>query len=309
MKNSFKLFAFAFVLIGSFSLFSCENDDTEPAMSDKTITGIAASNPDFSTLVLALKRAGLDDELANPASDFTVFAPTNAAFASLLSELKVASLNDIPIETLTKVLLYHVKSGKSTAMQITSGYYSSLATGPAEGSKLSLYVDMSATKINGRSKITQTDVMADNGVIHVIDKVLMPPTVVELAQQNSIFSTLVLAVVKADLAGTLSGTGPFTVFAPTNDAFDALFKALGVSGIDALSKEALTPILLAHVVSGNVQSGSLTSGSVPTLNSKKALNVIVSSNGVTIDGSVNVTKADVQGNNGVVHVINKVIVP
>ncbi len=447
MKNSFKLFTFVFLLISSFSFVSCEDDVTESAMSDKTITGIAASNPDFSTLVLALKRAGLDDELANPASDLTVFAPTNAAFAALLTELKVASLNDIPVETLTKVLLYHVKSGKSTAMQITSGYYSSLATGPAEGSKLSLYVDMTATKINGRSKITQTDVMADNGVIHVIDKVLLPmsiadhavanssfsslvaalskaslvaaldddtktytvfaptndafaallkalgatlndlsaatlspillyhvvngyvpstavaagyvptlstafgktvslqlsvtggvklnntvnviatdvvgtngivhvidkvllpPTVVEIAQQNSSFSTLVLAVVKADLAVTLSGAGPFTVFAPTNDAFAALFKTLGVSGIDALSKEALIPILLAHVVSGNLQSGSLTSGSVPTLNSKKSLNVIVGSNGVTIDGSVNVTKADVQGKNGVVHVINKVIVP
>lgn len=447
MKNSFKLFTLVFLLISSFSFVSCEDNDSESVMSDKTITSIAASNPDFSTLVLALKRAGLDDELANPASDFTVFAPTNAAFAALLSELKVASLNDIPVETLTKVLLYHVKSGKSTSMQITSGYYSSLATGPAEGSKLSLYVDMTATKINSRSKITQTDVMADNGVIHVIDKVLLPmsiadhavanssfsslvaalskaslvpaldddtktytvfaptndafaallkalgatlndlsaatlspillyhvvngyvpsttvaagyvptlstafgktvslqlsisggvklnntvnviatdvvgtngivhvidkvllpPTVVEMAQQNSIFSTLVLAVVKADLAGTLSGAGPFTVFAPTNDAFTALFKTLGVSGIDALSKEALTPILLAHVVSGNVQSGSLTSGSVPTLNSKKSLNVIVNSSGVTIDGSVNVTKADVQGNNGVVHVINKVIVP
>jgi len=447
MKNSIKLFTFVFLLISSFSFVSCEDDDSESVMSDKTITGIAASNPDFSILVTALKRAGLDDELANPTSDFTVFAPTNAAFAALLTELKVASLNDIPVETLTKVLLYHVKSGKSTSMQIKSGYYSSLANGPAEGSKLSLYVDMTATKINGRSKITQTDVMADNGVIHaidkvllpmsiadhavanssfsslvaalskaslvpaldddtktytvfaptndafaallkalgatlndlsaatlspillyhvvngyvpstavaagyvptlstafgktvslqlgvnggvklnntvnviatdvvgtngivhVIDKVLLPPTVVEMAQQNSIFSTLVLAVVKADLAGTLSGAGPFTVFAPTNDAFAALFKTLGVSGIDALSKEALTPILLAHVVSGNVQSGSLTSGSVPTLNSKKSLNVVVSSNGVTIDGSVNVTKADVQGNNGVVHVINKVIVP
>ncbi len=447
MKNSFKLFAFAFVLISSFSLLSCENDDTEPAMSDKTITGIAASNPDFSTLVLALKRAGLDDELANPASDFTVFAPTNAAFAALLSELKVASLNDIPVETLTKVLLYHVKSGKATASQIATGYYSSLASGPADGSYLSMYIDMASTKINGRSKITQPDVMADNGVIHVIDKVLLPmsiadhavananfsllvaalskaqlvtalqddkktytvfaptndafaallkslgvglgdlsastltpillyhvvngyvpssavtagyvstlspafgkfaslqisttggvklnntvnvvatdvvgtngiihvidkvllpPTVVEIAQQNSTFSTLVLAVIKADLAGTLSGAGPFTVFAPTNDAFSALFKTLGVSGIDALSKEALTPILLAHVVSGNVQSGSLTSGSVPTLNAKKALNVVVGNSGVTIDGSVNVIKADVQGQNGVVHVINRVIVP
>ena len=447
MKNSFKLFAFFSVLVVSVALLSCKKDNNSNMMTTHTITDVASSNPNFSTLVLALKRAGLDATLANPTSSFTVFAPTNAAFTALLTELKVATLNDIPAETLTKVLLYHVKSGKSTASQITTGYYSTLATGPVTDSHLSMYVDMTSTKINGRAKITQTDVMADNGVIHaidkvllpmsisdhavanpvfaslvaalakanlvnaladptktytvfaptndafsallmslgvtlndlsastlspillyhvvngfvpaaavtagyvptlstafgknvslqisvaggvklnntvnviatdvvatngiihVIDKVLLPPTVVEIAQQNSMFSTLVLAVIKADLAGTLSGTGPFTVFAPTNDAFSALFTTLGVTGIDALSKAALTPILLAHVVSGNVQSGNLASGSVPTLNPAKSLNVVVSSSGVTIDGTINVIKADVQGKNGVIHVINKVIVP
>ena len=447
MKNSFKLFAFFSVLVVSVALLSCKKDNNSNMMTTHTITDVASSNPNFSTLVLALKRAGLDATLANPTSSFTVFAPTNAAFTALLTELKVATLNDIPAETLTKVLLYHVKSGKSTASQITTGYYSTLATGPVTDSHLSMYVDMTSTKINGRAKITQTDVMADNGVIHaidkvllpmsisdhavanpvfaslvaalakanlvnaladptktytvfaptndafsallmslgvtlndlsastlspillyhvvngfvpaaavtagyvptlstafgknvslqisvaggvklnntvnviatdvvatngiihVIDKVLLPPTVVEIAQQNSMFSTLVLAVIKADLAGTLSGTGPFTVFAPTNEAFTALFTSLGVTGIDALSKSALTPILLAHVVSGNVQSGNLTSVSVPTLNPVKSLNVVVSSSGVTIDGTINVIKADVQGKNGVVHVINKVIVP
>jgi len=448
MKNSFKFFSLVSVMILSLTFVSCEKDeDSNSGMVTNTITDVASSNPNFSSLVLALKRAGLDDELANPAAKFTVFAPTNAAFTALLTELGVASLNDIPLETLTKVLLYHVKSEKSTASQIVTGYYSTLANGPADGSHLSLYVDMANTKINGRSKITQTDVMADNGVIHVIDKVLLPmsvtdhavanplftslvaaltkanlvsaladktktftvfaptnnafaalftslgatlndlsaatlspillyhvvsgyipasavtagyfptlstaftknvslqisvtggvklnntvnviatdvvgtngiihvidkvllpPTVVEIAQQNSSFSTLVLAVVKADLAGTLSGAGPFTVFAPTNDAFAALFTTLGVSGVDALSKAALTPILLAHVVSGNVQSGNLVTGMVPTLNTAKQLNIAVSSSSVTINGNINVTKADVQGKNGVVHVINKVIVP
>ena len=132
---------------------------------------------------------------------------------------------------------------------------------------------------------------------------------VDLATQNSIFSTLVLAVVKADLATTLAGAGPFTVFAPTNDAFTALFASLNVSGIDALTKAQLTPILLAHVVSGNVQSGDLMSGTVPTLNSAKSLSVAVSSGAVTINGNINVILANVQGSNGVVHVINKVIVP
>lgn len=447
MKKFNLLFSGILLLVLSFTFFNCKKDDNTAVMTTHSITDVAVANPDFTSLVAALKRAGLDATLADPASSFTVFAPTNAAFAALLTELGVASLNDIPIETLTKVLLYHVKSGKSTASEITTGYYSTLANGPVADSHLSMYIDMTSAKINGRAKITMTDVMADNGVIHVIDKVLLPmsivdhavanplftslvaavtkanlvtaladptktytvfaptndaftallaalgvtlndlsaatlspillyhvvngyvpaaavtagyvptlstafgknvslqisttdgvklngtskviatdvvatngiihvidkvllpPTVVEIAQQNALFSTLVLAVIKADLATTLSGAGPFTVFAPTNDAFAALFTTLGVTGIDALSKAQLTPILLAHVVSGNVQSGSLVSGTVPTLNTAKSLNVVVATSGVTIDGSIHVIKADVQGKNGVVHVIDKVIVP
>lgn len=309
MKNLIKPFSLLVLLSASLFFASCEKDSTSDAMPSLTITEVASSNPDFSSLVLALKKTGLDAALMNKASNFTVFAPTNAAFASLLTELKVGSLNDIPAETLTKVLLYHVKSGKATASQITSGYYASLANGPVAGSYLSLYADMTSKTINSRSKISLTDITADNGVIHVIDKVLLPPSIVDLAQQNSMFSTLVQALVKADLAGTLSGAGPFTVFAPTNDAFAALFSALKVSGIDALTKEQLTPILLAHVVSGNIQSGSLISGGVATLNTQKSLNIVVGGNGVTINGNINVIKADVQGQNGVVHVIDKVIVP
>jgi len=449
MKKSIYYFPVLIMIVISSVFTSCNDDqETTDSMKSNTITDIAAADPNFSILVEALKKAGLDDDLANASSSLTVFAPTNSAFTALLSELKVSSLNDIPMETLTKVLLYHVKSDKSVASQIKTGYYSTLANGPAEGSKLSIYVDMTSAKINGRSMITKTDIMADNGVIHVIDKVLLPmsiaehavanetafsslvgalsaanlvpalndlsktytvfaptndafsallkklgvglkdlsaetlspillyhvvngyvsssavtagyvPTlssafgkslslqlsvaggvklnnsinviatdvvatngiihvidgvlipqnVVEMAQQNPMFSTLVLAVVKADLASTLAKAGPYTIFAPTNDAFNALFKALGVSGVDALSKEALTPILLSHVVSGNVQSGNLASGMVSTLNASKSLNVLVSSAGVTIDGSVKVVIADVQGNNGVIHVIDKVIVP
>lgn len=449
MKKFKLIISTSFVLLFSVAFIACE-DETQTdnnGMNGKNIVEVASTNPDLSVFVDALKKAGLDDDLASKSSDFTVFAPSNAAFTSLLAELGVSSLNDIPNETLEKVLLYHVMDDDAMASQISTGYYSSLAEGPEESSNLSLYVDMSETKINARAGITKTDVMASNGVIHMIDKVLLPmsitdhatanssfsslvaalskaqlvsalsdssktftvfaptneafttlltalgatlddlsaetltpillyhvvdgfvpssevktgyiptlsstfeknvslqvtvtddvklnntvnvtatdvvatngiihvidnvllpPTVVEVAQQNPMFSTLVLAVIKADLAGTLSEEGPFTVFAPTNDAFSALFTTLNVSGIDALSKEALTPILLAHVVSGNVQSGDLTSGSVPSLNNAKSLDVSVNGSAVTIDGSVNVIKVDVQAKNGVVHVIDKVIVP
>jgi transforming growth factor-beta-induced protein len=132
-------------------------------------------------------------------------------------------------------------------------------------------------------------------------------TIVEIASADDRFSTLVDAVVKADLVDALSSTGPFTVFAPTNDAFDKLFGALGVNGIEDLSKEDLTPILLYHVVSGKVMSTDVASGEVPTLNDKASLMVKVK-DGVMIDKS-NVVITDIEGSNGVIHVIDAVLVP
>ena len=131
-------------------------------------------------------------------------------------------------------------------------------------------------------------------------------TVVDIAVSNPDFSILVEAVTKADLAGALSAEGPFTVFAPTNEAFNALFKELGVSGIKDLTAEQLTPILTYHVVSGKVMSTDLSNTSVATLNGKKIK--IDISNGVKINDS-NVTAADIAGQNGVVHVIDKVLIP
>jgi len=420
------------------------NDDTKPDMS-MTITDVTAGNADFSILVEALKKVGLDDDLASQSGEFTVFAPTNEAFAALLTELNVNGLNDLSDELLTKVLLYHVLSGTKMASMIETGYYSSLSAGPKDGYSLSLYVDMAASTINKRAKITSTDIKADNGVIHVIDKVILPmsitdhaianpifsslvagvtkaelatsladenamytvfaptndafdaffteknatlddltketlssvilyhalgdvvpaamvtdgyfstlstaydrgisvkidtdggvklnsdseviatdvvatngiihaiskvitpPTVVDIAIDNSNFSILVDAVVKAELVETLSGAGAFTVFAPTNAAFEALFASLNVAGVDDLTKAELTPILLAHVVNGNTASNSLSNGSVTTLNNQKSIEINVD-NGVTIDGSINVVLADIQAKNGIVHVIDKVIV-
>jgi transforming growth factor-beta-induced protein len=145
-------------------------------------------------------------------------------------------------------------------------------------------------------------------VIHKIDAVLLPPTVVDLAIANSDFSTLVAAVVKADLVDALSADGPFTVFAPTNAAFDALFIDLGVTGIDDLTADALTPILLYHVVGANVRSDQVTTGSVPSLNGAN-IEIVVDDMGVTLNGTANVIAVDVQGTNGVIHAIDQVILP
>jgi transforming growth factor-beta-induced protein len=131
-------------------------------------------------------------------------------------------------------------------------------------------------------------------------------TVVDIAVANADFSILVEAVTKAGLAGALSADGPFTVFAPTNEAFNALFKQLGVSGVKDLTAEQLTPILTYHVVSGKVMSSDLSNTSVATLNGQKIK--IDISNGVKINDS-KVTAADISGTNGVVHVIDRVLIP
>jgi transforming growth factor-beta-induced protein len=173
---------------------------------------------------------------------------------------------------------------------------------------MDIYINTaSGVKINNSATVVLADVVGTNGVIHVIDKVLLPPTVVGIALNNSAFTTLVSAVVKAGLAETLSGAGPFTVFAPTNDAFSALFTALGVSGVDALTAEQLTPILLYHVVAGNNVSSGLMNGNITTL---QGTNISVNvGKGVVLNGNTNVIIADVQGSNGVVHAIDKVLIP
>ena len=296
------------ILFTALGMIGCSDDDDDNLPKSETIVDVAKSNAQFSTLVQALSLTGLDKALENKNVSFTVFAPTNAAFASLLTELKVASLNDIPKETLTNVLLYHVLDDSKMAASINTGYFKTLAKGAGNETKLSMYIDMSSTTINKRAKITATDVKADNGVIHAIDKVLLPLSVVDIAVNNPSFTLLVQALTKAELVSTLQEDGPYTVFAPTDDAFKALFKLLGVSGINELSKEALTPILLSHVVGGNVTSGQLSNGDVQTLNPAKKVAINITGE-VTIDGDIKVVLTDVQGSNGVVHVIDKVILP
>lgn len=304
MKTRKTLFAIIAVLgiVSTFALTSCESDD-DAMEKPKNIVEVAVSNSDFSTLVAALQKAELVTALQAD-GPFTVFAPTNAAFNQLFTDLGVNGIDDLTKEQLTPILLYHVIGAKVKSTDLTNGYVTTLSTGTGN-KNVSLKVDATNLELNGGVGITSADINATNGVIHVVDKVLLPPTVVDIALNNDNFSILVSALVKAELVETLKGDGPFTVFAPTNDAFNALFEALDVTGIADLSKEALTPILLDHVVSGNVRSTDITTGSVNTLNNSININV---SSGVKINSDINVVLADVQGTNGVVHVIDKVIV-
>lgn len=277
-----------------------------PMQKSNTIADIAVANSEFSILVEALMKADLVGAVANMEAELTVFAPTNDAFMALLSDLGASSLDEIPVETLTNILLYHVIGSKAMSTDLSSGYYPTLST--FSDNNISMYIMVGdGVSINNSTMVTAADIEADNGVIHVVDKVILPPSVVNIAIDNSNFSTLVSAVVKAGLVEALSGAGPFTVFAPTNDAFTTLFNDLGISGINDLTAEQLTPILTYHVVQGNVLSTDLTDGVVGTLNGQSSITVDLKS-GVKINDS-NVIATDIQGSNGVVHVIDKVLIP
>lgn len=293
------------ILLAVSTLFvGCEKEEEMVQMDEKNIVEVAQSAGQFNVLLEAAGKAGLADFLSVE-NNLTVFAPTDAAFAALLQDLGLTSLDQIDATTLGNILKYHVVAGVVYSKDLKSGYVPTLST--YSGNSISMYVNIEdGVTINKSTKVTAADIKAKNGVVHVVDKVILPPTVVSVALANSNFTTLVQAVVKAGLVDALNGEGPFTVFAPTNDAFSALFAQLGISGIDDLTADQLVPILTYHVVLGNVLSTNLTAGEVNTLNGKKiSVNL---TNGVKINNSL-VVAADIQGVNGVVHVIDKVLLP
>lgn len=296
----------ALAMVGIFA--SCSKDDDGPTMETNNIVETAASDAEFSTLVSAIEKAGLVSALEG-SGPFTVFAPTNDAFADLFSQLGVSGINDLSAETLKPILLNHVISGNVKAADITTGYVTTLNnSAPDQNLVKVLIMKDGSVKVDGSTVITP-DVMASNGTIHVINKVILPATVSGHAINNPDFSILVQAVVKAGLVDALNSAGPFTVFAPTNEAFNNLFSVLGVSGIDDLTAEQLTPILLYHVVPANVLASQVTSGNVPTLKEGSTISIKVNNMGVKLNESSNVIATDVQGSNGVIHAIDAVILP
>jgi transforming growth factor-beta-induced protein len=313
-KIKFNLKAIALMMTAVVVLAACKKDDDEdmtpmPVPQEMNIVETAQSLPQFSILVDAVVKAGLVDALSAE-GPYTVFAPTNDAFNALFNTLGVNGVEDLTAEQLTPILLYHVIGAEVKAADVSTAYLATLNTTAPGNNSVLLYADASmGVKLNGSSNVTATDVMTSNGIIHVIDKVLLPTNVVDIAINNSNFSILVEAVVKAGLVDALKAEGPFTVFAPTNAAFEALFAQLGVSGISDLTAEQLTPILLYHVVSGNVRAADVMSGMVPTLNPDAQIDIMVSDMGVKLNGTTNVVATDVQGTNGVIHVIDAVILP
>jgi uncharacterized surface protein with fasciclin (FAS1) repeats len=267
-----------------------------------TVVDIIVNSPNHNTLEAAVGAAGLGATLSGT-GPFTVFAPTDAAFAALPPGTVQALLAD-PQGALTKILLYHAVAGTALSTSLTNNQ--SIQT--INGKNVTVTINTNGVFINN-AKVTVADIVADNGVVHVIDAVLIPPTVtvVDIIVNSPVHNTLEAAVGAAGLGATLSGTGPFTVFAPT----DAAFAALPPGTVQALLADpqgALTKILLYHAVAGTALSTSLSNNqSIQTINGKN-VTVTINANGVFINNA-KVTVADIVADNGVVHVIDAVLIP
>ncbi|HLL26012.1 MAG TPA: fasciclin domain-containing protein, partial [Kofleriaceae bacterium] len=300
---------------------ACGDDTTpdSPPTGDPSIVELASDTPELATLVAAVQFASDNNDLVNlldGPGTFTVFAPTNAAFDALAVELTgSASAKGADLLTaankplLRTVLRYHVLATEVRAAQIPFGQ----PITSAEGSIFKIETGSPPTITDGRnrsSKITATDIDASNGIVHVVDKVILPSdkNIVQLAQATPNLSILVEAVLAADLAATLSGAGPFTVFAPTNDAFAALLAELGVTKDQLLANKALlTRVLTYHVIPSRVLKAQVPVGAPITTVETGTFTVNASLAIADERGrSSAIVATDVFGTNGVVHVIDKV---
>jgi uncharacterized surface protein with fasciclin (FAS1) repeats len=278
---------------------------------NRNIVQTAQSLPQFSILVEAVIAANLQGALSGT-GPLTVFAPTNDAFVALLGELGLTKAQLLAnTALLTRVLTYHVLPNRTLKADITTGQ----AITTLQGGSFTIGSDLAITDSRARrAGIAGTDVLTSNGVIHVIDRVILPlpaETIVQTAQSLPQFSILVEAVVAANLQGALSGTGPLTVFAPTNDAFVALLGELGLTKAQLLADvPLLTKVLTYHVLPGRVLRAQVPVG--PAITTLQGETFTVDSTLAITDRRgrrAAITATDVFASNGVIHVLDRVILP
>ena len=311
-RNAMPRLLFAFALLAGLVVSLPNRAHAQAMSSDIVDTAVAAGS--FSTLATALEAAGLVDTLKG-AGPFTVFAPTDAAFAKLPAGTVEGLLADP--DALRAVLTYHVVPGKVTAADVM--LLPSAKT--VQGEDLAIGASDRGVRVND-ANVIQTDIMASNGVIHVIDGVVLPPSmttqpaaepamntsadIVDTAVAAGSFNTLATALEAAGLVDTLKGPGPFTVFAPTDAAF-AKLPAGTLEGLLA-DPDALRAVLTYHVVPGRVTAAEVLTLPVATTVQGEDVTISASGNGVKVNDAMVITP-DVMASNGVIHVVDSIILP
>lgn len=291
-----------FSLKSALSIVACTMLSASAIAGDIVDTAVKAGK--FKTLAAALGAADLVDTLKG-AGPFTVFAPTDEAFANLPEGTVATLLKPENKGALTGVLTYHVVPGNVMAKQVVG----LKGAKTVNGQRVDIKVDGSTVMIDG-AKVVTTDIVCDNGVIHVIDSVILPAdkSIPEVADKAGKFKTLLAAAKAAGLANVLAGEGPFTVFAPADSAFEKLPSGTVESLLKPENKQKLVDILKYHVVSGRVYSDDAVKAKSAKTLEGNSINVRVGDNGAYINAS-KLVATDVDASNGVIHIIDAVLMP
>ena len=271
--------------------------------AQNSVFEIISNSSNHTTLEAALIQANLDSVLSDTASQmsYTVFAPTDSAFTAYLSANGLTAADLLANPKLSNILLHHVVSGTVLSTSLSNGEVTTL-------SGLDVTVDLTNGVMIDNAMVTAADLTAPNGVVHVINDILLPTydDVTEVIISSPDHTVLLQALQTANLVNILQGAGPFTVFAPTDAAFTAYLAANNLTAATLLADPNLSSILLNHVIGAKVLSKDLSNGNVTTLNNTDV--TVDLTNGVMIDNAT-VTTADIVADNGVVHVINGILVP
>ena len=315
MKTFLNFTRITILAIALVTFYSCNNNDddgTETIVATNTIADFVANNDDYSSLLAALQKTGLDIVLAGD-GDFTVFAPNNAAFDTFLNGTALA---DVDNNVLVTILLNHVLGSSRTANSFVTGYEKNLATEISSGANLDLYIDTSnGVVLNGQSSVTTQDIITDNGIIHAVSSVINLPTITTFLELDPDFDLALTALTdEGNTAFTdILGDSDLdtTLFVPNNVAITTL---LDGTALDGINNATLSRILSNHLISDVVAiSTSLSNSYVNTnalFNNDETAPIslyINTDNGVTLNGVSTVVEADIVASNGVIHVVDTVL--
>lgn len=319
MKIISKIACIIFCTVLVLGTYSCgSDDDGNVVISTDNIVTIATADSDLSLLVTALAAADGDlVSILNGSGPFTVLAPTNTAMEAFLTANNYADINAVPTDELQQILLNHVIPGQvnsSALINDVAGYAPTSSTAGPNGSTLSVYFNTTnGVVFNGSATVTTADIAASNGVIHKIDAVIGLPDLTTFAAADPNLSRLLegLTAYSFDYVTTLQGDGPFTVFAPTNTAFNDLLATNGAWNTPAdIDETTLETALNLHVIpDSNVREADLADGNLMTISGQ----VSIDANAKTVtDGAdpanvCNIVSTDIQTTNGVIHLIDKVL--
>ncbi len=298
-------FNFQILLLASFlaftGLISCNNFDLPP--QEELLIVETAIREDLSLFAQAVNQAGLRQALSEQ-GPFTVFAPVDAAFAEALESLGFSSLQEIPQANLVTLLSYHVVPGRILSSQLQTGEVETFL----ESAIISINRTSGSLILNDSIRIIRPNIEALNGMIHQIDKVLVPPsnTILDVAERNN-YTTFLNAIAAAELGNLIGRQGPFTVFIPTNAAFNRYVNDIGITAEELLNSPDLSRILSAHVIDGVIPAAAFESSALTTLAEVPVFASIAPNNAIWINGASRISRTNLQADNGLVHEIDYVI--